>query len=124
VAKARLDLAVRPTGEQWVSATDDASLDELMRLVQALGPELIVREATGGREGPAGAAPAAAGVPVAVVNPRQVRDVAGAVGQLAKPDVLDAQVLALCAEAIQPTPRPLPDVQAWELAAVLARRRQ
>jgi len=124
VAKARLDIAVRPTGEQWVSATDPASLDALVRRLQGLQPELIVLEATGGREGPAVAALAAAGLPVAVVNPRQVRDFARAVGQLAKTDALDAQVLAHFAQVIHPTPRPLPDVQAQELAALLARRRQ
>jgi transposase len=83
-----------------------------------------VLEATGGREGPTVAALAAAGLPVAVVNPRQVRDFARAVGQLAKTDVLDAQILAHFAEAIHPTPRLLPDAQAQELAALLARRRQ
>jgi transposase len=124
VAKARLDVAVRPSSEQWVSATDPASLDELVRRLQALQPELIVLEATGGREGPAVAALAAAGLPVAVVNPRQVRDFARAIGQLAKTDVLDAQVLAHFAQVIHPTPRPLPDAQAQELAALLARRRQ
>jgi transposase len=91
---------------------------------QALRPELIVLEATGGREGSAVAALAAAGLPVAVVNPPQVRDFARAVGQLAKTDVLDAQVLAYFAEAIHPTPRPLPDAQAQELTALLARRHQ
>jgi transposase len=124
VAKARLDVAVRPSGEQWVSGTDGASLDELVGRLQTLRPELIVLEATGGREGPTVAALAAAGLPVAVVNPRQVRDFARAVGQLAKTDVLDAQVLAHFAQVIHPTPRPLPDAQAQELAALLARRRQ
>jgi transposase len=124
VAKARLDVAVRPSGEQWVSATDAASLDELVGRLQGLQPELIVLEATGGREGPTVAALAAAGLPVAVVNPRQVRDFARAIGQLAKTDVLDAQVLAQFAQVIHPTPRPLPDAQAQELAALLARRRQ
>ena len=124
VAKARLDVAVRPSGEQWVSATDAASLEELVGRLQALSPELIVLEATGGREGPTVAALAAAGLPVAVVNPRQVRDFARAVGQLAKTDALDAQVLAHFAQVIHPTPRPLPDAQAQELAALLARRRQ
>ena len=124
VAKARLDVAVRPSGEQWVSATDTASLDELVRRLQTLQPELIVLEATGGREGPAVAALAAAGLPVAVVTPRQVRDFARAVDQLAKTDILDAQVLAHFAQVIHPTPRPLPDVQAQELTALLARRRQ
>jgi transposase len=124
VAKARLDVAVRPSGEQWVSGTDEASLDELVGRLQGMQPELIVLEATGGREGSTVAALAAAGLPVAVVNPRQVRDFARAVGQLAKTDVLDAQVLAHFAQAIHPTPRPLPDAQAQELAALLARRRQ
>jgi transposase len=124
VAKARLDLAVRPSGEQWVSPSDPASLEELVGRLQTLQPELLVLEATGGREGPTVAALAAAGLPVVVVNPRQVRDFARAVGQLAKTDVLDAQVLAHFAQVIHPTPRPLPDAQAQELAALLARRRQ
>jgi transposase len=124
VAKARLDIAVRPSGDQWVSGTDAASLDEVVGRLQAVQPELIVLEATGGREGPVVAALAAAGLPVAVVNPRQVRDFARAVGQLAKTDSLDAQILAHFAQVIHPTPRPLPDAQAQELAALLARRRQ
>jgi transposase len=124
VAKARLDVAVRPSGEQWISTPDAPGLEELVERLQALPPELIVLEATGGREGAVVAALAAAGLPVAVVNPRQVRDFARAVGQLAKTDVLDAQVLAHFAEAIHPTPRPLPDAQAQELSALLARRRQ
>jgi transposase len=124
VAKAQLDVAVRPGGEQWVTTTDPASLEDLVGRLQALAPELIVLEATGGREGPAVAALAAAGLPVAVVNPRQVRDFARAIGQLAKTDVLDAQVLAQFAQVIHPTPRPLPDAQAQELTALVARRRQ
>lgn len=124
VAKAQLDIAVRPSGEQWVTATDAASLDELVGRLQGLRPELIVLEATGGRDAPVVAALAAAGLPLAVVNPRQVRDFARAVGQLAKTDVLDAQVLAHFAQVIHPTPRPLPDEQAQELAALMARRRQ
>jgi transposase len=124
VAKAQVAIAVRPSGEQWVSATDPTSLDELVRRLQALQPELIVLEATGGREGAVVAALATAGLPLAVVNPRQVRDFARAVGQLAKTDALDAQVLAHFAHVIHPTPRPLPDAQAQELAALMARRRQ
>jgi transposase len=124
VAKARLDVAVRPSGQHWVTPTDATSLEALVGRLQALSPELIVLEATGGREGPTVAASAAVGVPVAVVNPRQVRDFARAIGQLAKTDVLDAQVLAHVAQVIHPTPRPLPDAQAQELAALLARRRQ
>lgn len=124
VAKARLDVAVRPSGQQWVTATDSVSLDDLVGRLQDLQPELIVLEATGGREAGVVAALAAAGLPLAVVNPRQVRDFARAVGQLAKSDVLDARVLAHFAQVIHPTPRPLPDAQAQELTALLARRRQ
>jgi transposase len=124
VAKARLDIAVRPSGEQWASATDAVSLEDLVGRLHARQPELTVLEATGGREGATVAALAAAGLPVAVVNPRQVRDFARAIGQLAKTDALDAQLLAHFAQVIHPTPRPLPDVQAQEWAALLARRRQ
>src|SRR5262245_51442408 len=112
------------SGEQWVSATDAASLNQLVSRLQGLQPELIVLEATGGREGPTVAALAAAGLPLAVVNPRQVRACARAVGQLAKTAGLDAQILAHFAQVIHPTPRPLPAAQAQELAVLLARRRQ
>src|SRR5262245_25612768 len=125
VAKTQLDIAVRPSGEQWVSATDPPSLEELVGRWQQLQPERIVLEATGGREGPTVAALAAAGLPLAVGNPRQVRDLAHrALGQLAQTEVLDAQILAHCAPVIHPTPRPLADAPAQELAALLARRRQ
>jgi transposase len=124
VAKAQLDIAVRPSGEQWVSPHEQEGIAALVARVQALRPTLIVLEATGGREAPLAAALATAGLVVAVVNPRQVRDFARAVGQLAKTDALDAQILARFAEVGQPTPRPLPDAQAQELSALLARRRQ
>jgi transposase len=124
VAKAQLDSAVRPSGEQWVSPHEQEGIAALVARVQALRPTLIVLEATGGREAPLAAALATAGLVVAVVNPRQVRDFARAVGQLAKTAALDAQILARFAEVGQPTPRPLPDAQAQELSALLARRRQ
>ena len=85
---------------------------------------LVVLEATGGLEQPVAAALAEAGVPMAVVNPRQVRDFAKAVGKLAKTDILDAKVLAHFAEAVRPEPRPLPDEQAQLLSATVLRRRQ
>jgi transposase len=115
VAKAHLDVAVRPSGEQWQAPNDEAGAAALVARLVALAPALVVLEATGGLERLAAAALAAAGLPVAVVNPRQVRDFAKAVGQLAKTDALDAALLARFAADVRPPPRPLPD------AALLAR---
>ena len=124
IAKAKLDIAVRPSGHQWVSAHDEAGIAELTTRLQALQPQLIVVEATGGREIALVATLGAAALPVAVVHPRQVRDFACAIGQLAKTDALDAAVLARFAEVVHPTPRPLPDAATQEVSALLARRRQ
>lgn len=124
VAKAQLDIALRPTDERWAVANDDAGIAALVARLQALLPTLIVLEATGGYQRAVVAALAAARLPVAVVNPRQARAFAKATGQLAKTDALDARALAHFAEAVRPTPRPLPDAQADELRALLARRRQ
>jgi transposase len=123
VAKAQLDIALRPTGERWAVANDDTGIAALVARLQAVPPTLIVLEATGGYQRAVVAALAAAGLPVAVVNPRQARDFANATGPLAKTDALDARALAHVAEAVRPTPRPLPDAQADELRALLARRR-
>jgi transposase len=124
VAKAQLDIAVRPTGEGWSVPRVDEMIEQLTERLLALQPALIVLEATGGLEVSVTAILAAAGLPVAVVNPRQVRDFARAVGRLAKTDALDAQVLAHFAEAVRPAPRALPDEQTRILSALLARRRQ
>ena len=124
VAKAYLDLAVRPAGTHERLPNDEAGIAQVVARLQPLHPTLVVLEATGGLEVPLAAALAAAGLPVAVVNPRQVRDFAKAVGQLAKTDALDAQLLARFAEVVRPAPRPLPDVEAQALSAVLARRQQ
>jgi transposase len=124
VAKARLDVAVRPTGERWQAPNDEGGLAALVERLVPLAPTLVVLEATGGLERLAAAAVAEAGLPVAVVNPRQVRDFARAVGQLAKTDALDAALLARFGEAVRPPPRPLPDAAQQALAALLARRRQ
>jgi transposase len=123
VAKAQLDVALRPPGERWAVANDDTSIAALVVRLQAMHPTLMVLEATGGDQRAVVAALAAAGLPVAVVNPRHARDVATATGPLAKTDALDARALAHVAEAVRPTPRPLPDAQADELRALLARRR-
>jgi transposase len=124
VGKEALDIAVRPSGEGWRESNDETGIAALMARLRPLGPALIVCEATGGFERAAIAALAAAGLPVVVANPRQVRDFARATGQLAKTDQLDAGILALFAERVRPMPRPLPDDAAQLLDAVLTRRRQ
>jgi transposase len=124
VAKAHLDIALRPTGERWALANDDVGIAALVERLQAVQPHLIVLEATGGDQRAVVAALAAAGLSVAVVNPRQARDCAKATGPLAKTDALDARALAHFAEAVRPTPRPLPDAQTDARRALLARRRQ
>ena len=105
VAKAPLDIALRPMGERWAVANDDVGIAALVERLQALQPTLIVLEATGGYQRAVVAALAATGLPVVVVNPRQARDFAKATGQLAKTDALDARALAHVAEAVRPTPR-------------------
>src|SRR5713101_7103722 len=124
VAKAQLDIALRPSGERWAVPNDASGVMTLVDRVQALHPTLIVLEATGGLERAVTSALATAGLPVVVVHPRQGRDFARATGQLAKTDALDARALAHCADVIRPTPRPLPDAQTQELRALLGRRQQ
>lgn len=124
VAKAHLDRAERPGGTHARYQNDEAGIARIGGQLQAQAPTLVVLEATGGREVPLAAALAAAGLAVAVVNPRQVRDCARAVGQLAKTDALDAHLLARFAEVVRPEPRPLPDADAQNLSALLARRQQ
>lgn len=124
VAKDRLDVHVRPTGASVAVAYDEAGLRELLARLRALRPTLIVLEATGGYEVAVAAALAHAGLPVAVVNPRQIRDFARATGQLAKTDALDAQVIARFAETVQPAARPLATEEAQALGELVARRRQ
>ena len=124
VAKAALDVAVRPQGEERHLANDAAGIAALVEWLRALNPDVIVVEATGGYEAPLVAELGIASLPVAVVNPRQVRDFARATGRLAKTDRLDAQTLAHFGQAVRPTPRPLPDAAAQASAALVERRRQ
>ena len=124
VAKATLDVAVHPTADRWTAAHTEREVAGLVTRLTALHPALVVLEATGGLEGPLAGALATAGLPVVVVNPRQVRDFAKATGTLAKTDALDAAVLAHFAAAVRPTPRPLPDAATQTLAALVTRRRQ
>lgn len=124
VAQQTLELAVRPGGERWQVANTPAGIAEVVGRLQALAPTLVVLEATGGLEVPLLAALGAAGLAVAAVNPRQVREFARATGKLAKTDALDAQVLAHFAEAVRPPVRPLPDAATQALGALVTRRRQ
>ena len=124
VAKAELVVAVRPGGEGWRVRNDEVGRGRLRERLQQLAPTLVVLEATGGYERAAVAALAAVRLPVVVVNPRQVRDFARATGQLAKTDRIDADTLALFAERVRPTPRPLADEALVALDALLTRRRQ
>ena len=124
VSKHRLDVHVRPSSQTLTAARDSTGLQQLVGSLRKLAPALIVLEATGGFEITVAAALASAGLPLAVVNPRQIRDFARATGRLAKTDALDAQVIALFAERIRPEPRPLADADSQNLAELIARRRQ
>ncbi len=124
VSKATLDIASLPDAGAWTVTNDDAGLAEVLPTLAALHPTLVVLEATGGFESAAVAALAKLGLPVVVVNPRQVRDFAKSIGRLAKTDAIDAGVLALFGERIRPAVRALPDESAQLLEALLTRRRQ
>jgi transposase len=124
VSKDRLDVHVRPSREAFAVARDGKGLEELIDRLRALEPQLIAIEATGGFETIAAAAIAGAALPLAIVNPAQVRHFAQAVGKRAKTDPLDAEVIAHFAEAVKPPVRPVPDEQARLLAELVARRRQ
>ncbi len=144
VAKAQLDVHVRPAGTVFAMGRDADGLAALVERVTELAPRLIVLEATGGFEATVAAALGVAGLPLVVVNPRQIRDFARAIGcskqpirvrrsrrqqapeagRLAKTDRLDAEAIAHFAEAVQPEPRPLPDQAAQALDELVARRRQ
>lgn len=124
VSKDRLDVHIQPVARAFAVARTGAGLEQLLVELRALTPQLVVLEATGGFELTVAAALAGAGLPLAVVNPRQIRDFARATGRLAKTDTLDAQVIALFAERVRPEPRPVADAEAQTLAELVTRRRQ
>ena len=124
VSKARLDVHLLPAGESFAVAHDEQGLNALTRRLAGGGGCLVVFEATGGLQERAAAQLAAAGLAVAVVNPRQVRDFARATGRLAKTDRLDAAAIARFAAAVRPAPRGLPDAARQALIDLVARRRQ
>ena len=124
VSKDRLDVHVHPSGEAFAVGRDGKGLEELIERLRTLSPTLTAVEATGGFETIVAAALAGAQLPLAVINPAQVRHFAQAVGKRAKTDPIDAAVIARFAEAVKPEPRPLPDQDARLLAELVARRRQ
>jgi transposase len=124
VSKDRLDVGLRPSGERFAVERNSAGLDLLVSRLKELAPHIVALEATGGFETVVAAALAAAGLPVVIVNPANVRSFAKAIGQRAKTDPIDADVIAHFAEATKPEPRPLPDEATRLLADLTARRRQ
>jgi transposase len=124
VSKDHLDVAVRPDGEVFTVERNAAGVQQLADRLRTLSPDVVALEATGGFETVAAATLAAAGLPVVVVNPAQVRAFAKAIGQRAKTDPIDAAVIAHFAEATRPQVRPLPDEATRLLADLVTRRRQ
>ena len=124
VSKDRLDVHVRPGDETFVVSRDGKGLEQLVERLRVISPALVAVEATGGFETIVAAAIAGAELPLAVVNPAQIRHFAQAVGQRAKTDPIDAGVIAHFAEAVRPVPRTLPDEASRLLAELVGRRRQ
>lgn len=124
VSKAELEIGVIPAQPGWTVPNDEAGRSGLVERLRALHPTLIVLEATGGYEAAIAVELAHAGLPVVVMNPRQVRDFAKATGTLAKTDRIDAHLLALFGQRLRPPVRPLKDEQSQELNALFVRRRQ
>ncbi len=125
VSKDRLDVAIYPSDEPgFAVARDAAGLDALAARLKPLGPATVAVEATGGFESVVVASLAAAGLPMLVVNPAQIRAFANALGKRAKTDPIDALVIARFVAATKPEPRPLPDEATQRLADLVARRRQ
>jgi transposase len=124
VSKDTLDVCVYPTQDTYRVPNSPDSLDELIKRLKPIEPRLIVFEATGGYETLAVSTLAAAGLPVVVVNPRQIRDFAKSIGRLAKTDVIDAGVIARFASAVRPELRPMKDSPSQELTGLVTRRRQ
>ena len=124
VAKSTLDVGVTDSGETWQFVNDDEGISQAVHHIASVKPAGIILEATGNLEMPLAAALQASRLPVAVINPRQVRDFARATGVLAKTDRIDARILALFGMQIKPEVRLLPDQKAREMSSLLARRRQ
>ena len=124
VAKATLDVYVHPSGARFPVSNDEDGIKTLLDRLKAFPQATVILEATGGLEFSVAAALTSADFPVAIVNPRQVRDFARGMGRLAKTDAIDAEVLALFGDRVRPEPRPIPDSALRSFEAHVARRRQ
>lgn len=124
VSKEKLDVAVRPSGELMSFSNDEDGISMMADFIKRFLPLLIAFEATGGLETAAVGMLTAQGLPVVVINPRQVRDFAKATGKLAKTDAIDAHVIARFGESVRPEVRPLKDEETQKLSALITRRRQ
>lgn len=124
IAKDSLDIHVKPTDEHWTNTNNSKGIDDTVDRLTVYEPACIVLEATGGHEMELAASLSTAGLPVAIVNPRQVRDFARALGILAKTDTIDAEVLSLFAEKVRPECRPIPSDEEQALKELITRRRQ
>lgn len=124
VSKDHLDIAVRPEGRSFTVPNDDAGIQELISRLLPLSPKVVLLEATGGYENLVVAALGLAQLPAKVINPRQARDFAKALGKLAKTDKIDATVLAHFAQLVQPQPGSLPDASQKKLINLVSRRHQ
>jgi transposase len=124
IAKDTLDFHVKPTGESWTSKNNAKDISEAVKRLSSLKPTCIVLEATGGYEMLLAIALTAAKLPVAIVNPRQVRNFAKALSIQAKTDALDAEVLAQFADKVEPECRPMPSEESLALKELVSRRSQ
>jgi transposase len=124
VSKRQLDVALRPTGEGFSAANDGIGIGRIVERLRSVQPALIVVESTGGLEIPLMTELLSVGLPVALTNPRRVREFAKSLGLLAKTDKLDARLLAHFAEAVQPPVSRLPSAAEQQLQALMTRRHQ
>jgi transposase len=124
VSSKLLDVDTLPASHRFSKPNTEDGIAALVSRLQALNPKIVLLEATGGYEIPVAYALYEAGLPVVIMNPKNLRHFAKAVGRLAKTDKLDAQVLALYAQTLQPQVRPLKDREQLELTNLMTRRRQ
>lgn len=124
VSEGALDVHIRPLEERFSVTNTAEGIDDLVERLSAVGPELIVLEATGKLEVPALVALSEAGLPVVRVNPRRARDFARSIGRMAKTDEIDATDLSHYAEAVRPELRPVPEEDVREMDGLMVRRRQ